>query len=102
MYTYRKPKNAEQAIELIRRANPDPNPRWDISNPNDIVKSQRYFEMYQPILFIYMNENLIGSAHNKNGGRPTIIGLDDKDITNQFSKSMLAEVDVLLRQLELF
>jgi alpha-L-fucosidase len=100
MYTYRKPKNAKHAIELVKMDNINTN--WDICDQNDLVQSQKYFDMYQPIVFIYKDDKLIASAHNKNGGRPTIYDLNNRDITNSYNKLVIREIDIELRQLELF
>jgi hypothetical protein len=98
MYTYRKPKNAEHAIELVKLANA--NVRWDICIEGRPDESQRYFDMYKPIVFIYKDEKLIAAAHGI-GGRPTVIGLNDTDITKTFNKLVLMEIDTELKQLEL-
>ena len=99
MYTYRKPKDAKEAINLVKLANAEV--RWDICNPKNVDQSQVYFNHYKPILFIYENGELVGAAHNKSN-RPTVIGLDDRDVTNTYNKEVLSEIDTELKQLELF
>jgi hypothetical protein len=100
MYTYRKPKNAKHAIELVEAANV--NVLWDICNPNNIEMSEKYFSMYTPIVFIYKNDKLVGAAHGKHGARPTVIDINDRDVTSTYNKLLLAEIDTELKQLELF
>lgn len=99
MYTYRKPKNAKHAIELVKQA--DVKVNWDISNPEQPEQSQKYFEMYQPIVFIYKNDELVGAAHAKSA-RPVIYDLMDRDVTSAYNKLVLKEIDAELKQLELF
>lgn len=99
MYTYRKPKDAKHAIELVKHAKV--NVPWDICNPNDIEGSQRYFEAYEPIVFIYKNNELVGGAHNK-FDKVTVIDLNDRDVTSTYNKLVLREIDTELKQLELF
>lgn len=98
-YMYRKPKNAEEAIELTKLANVEP--RWSITYRCDSELSQKYFSMYEPILFIYKNEKLIGAAHNK-FDKVQVFDLDDRDSTEKYSAEVLAEIDVNLKQIELF
>jgi len=100
MYTYRKPKNAEHAIELVKLANV--NVLWDICSPHNIEMSEKYFKLYAPIVFIYKNNNLIGAAHGKNNNRPTVIDLNDRDVTNTYNESVLAEINTEIKQLDLF
>ena len=100
MYTYRKPKNVKHAIELVEAANV--NVLWDICNPNNIEMSQRYFDMYAPIVFIYKDGKLVGSAHGKRNGRPTIIDIHDRDVTSTYNKLLMNEIDLEIKQLELF
>jgi hypothetical protein len=99
MYTYRKPKNAQHAAELVKLANV--NVKWDICNPSNMEMSQKYFEAYEPIVFIYKNDALVGGAHRK-GDRPTVIDLNDRDVTSTYNKLVLNEIDTELKQLELF
>jgi hypothetical protein len=100
MYTYRKPKNTDHAIELVKAANV--NVPWDICNPHNMEKSERYFRMYAPIVFIYKNNTLVGAAHGKHNERPTVIDIYDRDVTSTYNKLVLAEIDTELKQLELF
>ena len=100
MYTYRKPKDAKEAIKLVEAANVEV--RWDICNPKAVESSQMYFDHYKPIVFIYKNDQLVGGAHNKNSDRPTVIDLNDRDVTSTYNKLVLNEIDIQLRQLELF
>ena len=99
MYTYRKPKDAKDAIMLVKLAGADV--RWDICNPKTVDQSQVYFDHYKPIVFIYKNDKLVGGAHGKNG-RPTVIDLNDRDVTSTYNKLVLTEIDTELKQLELF
>lgn len=98
MYTFRKPKNAKHAIELIKLANVTTN--WDISNQQLPEQSQKYFDMYQPIVFIYKNEELVASAHGK-FGKPTVYDLKDHDVTKLYKK-IITNISDELKQLELF
>jgi hypothetical protein len=100
MYTYRKPKSAEHAIELVRLANVKV--MWGICNPYDLPQSQKYFDMYAPIVFVYKNKKLIASAHGKGVGRVTVIDINDRDVTSTYNKLLLYEIDTELKQLELF
>jgi hypothetical protein len=100
MYTYRKPKNAEHAIELVKIANV--NTLWGICDESQIELSQRYFELYQPIVFIYKKNKLVGAAHGKDSDNPTIIDINDRDITSTYNKLLLNEISIELKQLELF
>lgn len=97
-YTYRKPKNAQEAINLVKLANIKV--LWNICDSNNIETSEKYFEKYKPIVFIYKNDVLVGSAHNKNG--VTIVDPSDRDVTKSYNKLVLREIDMILRQLELF
>jgi hypothetical protein len=99
MYTYRKPKNAVHAIELVKLANAKV--LWDICNPAQLENSQKYFEMYQPIVFVYKNDELIAAAHGKSQHGPTVIDLSDRDVTKSYNKLVLNEINTELRQLEL-
>jgi hypothetical protein len=98
-YMYRKPKNAEEAIELTKLANVEP--KWVITYRHDVEMAQKYFAMYEPILFIYKNDKLVGGAHNK-FGEVQIFDLDDRIDTQNYSVKLLAEIDVNLKQIELF
>jgi hypothetical protein len=100
MYTYRKPKNAKHAIELVETANV--NVLWDICNPHNIEMSERYFSMYTPIVFVYKNDKLVGAAHGKHNEKPTVIDINDRDVTTTYNKLVLNEIDTELKQLELF
>lgn len=99
MYTYRKPKNAEDAIKLVEHAKV--NVLWDITNKKDLKQSQVYFEMYKPIVFVYKNDQLVGAAHGKSQHGPTVIDLNDRDVTKSYNKLVLNEIDIELKQLEL-
>ena len=99
MYTYRKPKDAKEAINLVKLAGIEV--RWDICNPKSIDQSQVYFNSYKPIVFIYKNDKLVGAAHNK-FGRPIIYDPSDRDVTSTYNKLVLSEIDTELKQLELF
>lgn len=96
---YRKPKNAEEAVELCKSSNVEP--EWSFVHPTDTVNNQKYFSMYEPILFIYKNEKLVAAAHNKLGS-VQVYNIDDQDITNTFSKDVLNDMDMNLKQIELF
>lgn len=89
MYTYRKPKDFEEAIKLVNIAGVNTN--WDFER----------FDKHKPIVFIYKNDELIGIAHNKLD-RPKVYDLMDRDVTSTYNKLVLAEIDMELRQLELF
>ena len=99
MYTYRKPKNAKEAIKLVESAGIEV--RWDICNQLKLSESEVYFNAYKPIVFIYKNDTLVGAAHNKSN-RPTVIDPMDRDVTSTYNKLVLNEIDTELRQLELF
>ena len=99
MYTYRKPKDAKDAIRLVKAAGIEV--RWDICNPTSVDQSQIYFNHYKPIVFIYKNDKLVGAAHNK-FEKPTVIDPMDRDVTSTYNKLVLNEIDTELRQLELF
>jgi len=99
MYTYRKPKDAKEAIKLVEAAGV--NVGWDICVPKQIDQSQVYFNHYKPIVFIYKNDKLVGAAHGKTG-RPTIYDISDRDVTSTYNKLVLNEIDTELKQLELF
>jgi hypothetical protein len=97
-YVYRKPKNVEHLFELLG----DTKTNWDIATPGKLNESTKYFNMYAPIVLIYDNHNkLIGAAHNKLIN-PRVIDTNDRDITNNFSKSQLSEIDTAIKQIELF
>jgi hypothetical protein len=99
MYTYRKPKDAKEAIKLVEAAGIEV--RWDICNQRQLSQSEVYFNAYKPIVFIYKNERLIGAAHNKSN-RPTIFDPTDRDVTSTYDKLVLNEINIELKQLELF
>jgi hypothetical protein len=99
MYTYRKPKDAKEAIKLVELAGVTV--VWDICNTKKLSESEVYFNHYKPIVFIYKNDMLVGAAHNKND-RPTVIDLSDRDVTSTYNKLVLNEINTELRQLELF
>jgi hypothetical protein len=99
MYTYRKPKDAKEAIKLVEAAGVEV--RWDICNKSKLSESEVYFNHYKPIVFIYKNDKLVGAAHGKSV-RPTVIDLSDRDATSTYNKLVLNEIDTELRQLELF
>lgn len=99
MYSYRKPKNAEHAIELVKLSNV--RVMWDICNPLYLQMSETYFNMYAPIVFIYKNDKLVGSAHNI-GDNIIIIDINNRDVTSSYNKLVLREIDMELKQLDLF
>jgi hypothetical protein len=99
MYTYRKPKDAKEAIKLVELAGVTV--RWDICNAKRLSESEVYFNHYKPIVFIYKNDMLIGAAHNKRES-PTVIDLSDRDVTSTYDKLVLNEINIELKQLELF
>lgn len=98
-YKYRKPKNVNEAIELCKLAGVQPS--WPFTNQSAVIDNQKYFNIYEPILFIYKNQKLMAASHNKLG-RPQIIDLNNKDITSTFKKETLSEIDVNIKQIELF
>ena len=53
MYTYRKPKDAKEAIKLVETAGV--NVSWDICVPKQIDQSQVYFNHYKPRSFDFGN-----------------------------------------------
>lgn len=99
MYFYRKPKNAEHASELVNIANV--NVPWNICDSNNPELAQKYFELYQPIIFIYKNNNLVVLADGVTG-KPRICDIYDRDVTMEYNKSQLQEIHAALNQLELF
>jgi hypothetical protein len=99
MLTFRKPKDVDEAFVLVE--NSGVKVLWDICNPNNIELSKQYFEMYKPIVFIYKKNKLVGAAHGK-FGNPEVIGLDDVPETKKYSKSELTEIDLAIRQIEIF
>jgi hypothetical protein len=99
MYTYRKPKDAKEAIKLVELAGVTV--LWDICNQHKLSQSEFYFNAYKPIVFIYKNDTLIGAAHNKSNG-PTIIDPTDHDVTSTYDKLVLNEINIELKKLELF
>ena len=99
MYTYRKPKDAKEVIKLVELAGIKV--RWDICNQFKLNDSERYFNAYKPIVFIYKNNTLVAAAHNKSNG-PTIIDPTDRDVTSTYDKLVLNEINIELKQLELF
>lgn len=98
-FTIRKVKDLEHAIELVKKANVTVT--WDICFEKNLELSERFFNFYKPIVFIYKNENLIGTAYNKLGS-PVVIGLDDTVTTSKYTKKQLNEIDINIRQIELF
>ena len=99
MYTYRKPKDAQEAISFVKHANAKV--LWDICIPSKVEESQRYFDHYKPIVFIYKDDALVGAAHNK-FDKVTVIDVNDRDVTKSYNKLVLNEIEIELRQLELF
>lgn len=99
MYTYRKPKNIDEAFELIVLSGK--RNCWSFYMPSNKESSAHFFEMYYPILFIYKHDDLYAAAHNK-FGKVLVYDLSDKDITDKFNKKQLAEIDLFIRQIELF
>ena len=98
-YTYRKPKDVKHLFELLGKTKTN----WDLAIPGNITESQKYFDMYAPIVLIYENQTkLIGAAHGKMPGGPRVIDPSDVDITNTFTKARLNEIDVMIKQLEIF
>jgi hypothetical protein len=98
-YTYRKPKSVEHLFEILGETKTN----WDLAIPGNINQSQRYFDLYSPIVLIYNNHNkLIGAAHNKLIGGPRVIDPTDRDITENFTKLQLSEIDTAIKQFELF
>ena len=98
-YTYRKPKDVNHLFELLGKTKTN----WDLAIPGNVNESQRYFDMYAPIVLIYENQTkLLGAAHNKLPGGPRVIDPSDRDITNTFSKAHLSEIDTQIKQLEIF
>ncbi len=99
MYTYRKPVNAIEAIALVEHSGIET--RWDITNKNNVEASNRFFESYKPVVFVYKNDKLVAAAHSK-GGEVQVIDTQDRHVTEKYDKTILSEIDLNLRQLELF
>jgi hypothetical protein len=99
MYTYRKPADAIEAISLVEHSGIKT--LWDITNKNNIEASNRYFEFYKPVVFVYKNDKLVAAAHSK-GGKVQVIDINDRHVTEKYDKTILSEIDLNLRQLELF
>jgi hypothetical protein len=99
MYTYRKPVNAIEAITLVEHSGVKT--VWDITNKNNMEASNRYFEAYKPVVFVYKNDKLVAAAHNKDG-KVHVIDTNDRHATEKYDKTILNEIDLNLRQLELF
>ena len=91
MYTYRKPKNSKHLIEILEATGNEV--VWDIKNQN-------IFDMYSPILLIFKENKLVGGAHSI--GSLSVINPFDKDITKTFSKTVLADINANLKQIEIF
>lgn len=98
-YTYRKPKNAEEAVELAKLAKVAP--KWCFLYEHQAIDKQKYFAMYEPILFIYKQDKLVAAAHNKLGS-VKIYDIQDVDVTKNYTQEQLAEIDVNIKQIELF
>ena len=96
---YRKPKNAEEAVELCKLANVAP--KWCFVNEHHAIDKQKYFSMYEPIVFIYKNEKLVGAAHNKSNS-VQVYDISDRDVTSTYSRDVLNDLDINLKQIELF
>lgn len=94
MYTYTK-----HAIELVEHAKVIV--LWDIYDPKNVESSQRYFEAYEPIVFIYKNNELVGAAYYK-FDEVKVIDLNGRDVTSTYNKLVLKEIDTELKQLVLF
>jgi hypothetical protein len=99
MYTYRKPVDAIEAINLVEHSGVKT--LWDITNKNNMEASNRYFEAYKPVVFVYKNDKLVAAAHSK-GGKVQVIDTQDRHVTEKYDKEILSEIDLSLRQLELF
>jgi hypothetical protein len=99
MYTYRKPVDAIEAINLVEHSGVET--RWDITNKNNMESSNRYFEAYKPVVFVYKNDKLVAAAHSKSG-KVQVIDTQDRHVTEKYDKEILSEIDLSLRQLELF
>lgn len=97
--TYRKPKDVEHALQLVNEAKVKV--LWDICKESNLELSKHYFDMYKPIVFVYQKNKLVAAAHNKFGS-PEVIGLDDNVITNTYSVTDVNDIDMAIKQLELF
>jgi len=97
--TFRKAKDVAHALQLVNEAKVKV--LWDICRESNLEMSKQYFDMYKPIVFIYQKNKLVAAAHNKFGS-PEIIGLDDNVITNNYSITELNDIDMAIKQLELF
>jgi hypothetical protein len=96
--TYRKPKDSQETIELIELAGVKT--IWALAGENP-TSSQACFKAYEPILLIYDNNKLVGGAHHKNKD-VQVFGLDNKDITKTFNEEQIADIDINIKQIELF
>ncbi len=99
MYTFRKPKTLKEALELIKASKVKPT--WDINHPDNVELSENYFALYSPIVFIYKHNKLIGLAHGKFGA-PEVIDIHDAPANNKYTKDNLNDIDIAIRQIELF
>ncbi len=90
-YTYRKPKDSKHLIEILEATGNEV--IWDL-------KYQQVFDRYSPILLIFKGNKLVGGAHSI--GNLSVIDPSDKDITKTFSKTLLADINVFLKQIEIF
>jgi len=97
--TYRKPKDAQEAIELVEAAGVKV--IWALANKEAPIASQACFKHYEPILLIYDNNKLIAGAHHA-GKNVQVFGLDNKDITKNFNSEQISEIDTYIKQIELF
>ena len=99
MYTFRKPKNVQEALELVKLSKVKV--AWDITNPLQPELSEKYFNLYSPIVFVYKNNKLMGLAHSK-FGLVEVMDVNDNPITEKFSKDALNDIDIAIKQIELF
>lgn len=97
-FTYRKPKDAQNAIDLVKAAHTKA--EWEFVNAHDINECQTFFDFYSPILFIYKHNKLVGMAHNK-FGKTNVFALEDSDVTNKYTKDQLNDFDINIRQIQL-
>jgi len=90
MFTYRKPKNYQEAYYLAASLKNIP--------PWGIYTEESFFE-YNPILYIYKDGLLVGASHNRNG-IVKIFDVNNRNVTKTYNKLVLNEIVELLNQVE--
>lgn len=104
-FIYRKPKNAEELISILKKTNTIVN--WQLADESDLERSQKFFDIFSlknmaMLIFSKSSNALIGVAILTTSGKIVIYDKDYQNITDSFSKIQLQEIDVYLRQIELF